>query len=274
MGASVPAGARRYRVDAVVQAWGLTVFARQGVGEAWAELQGEETRRGRRVRFRFGGTSFPERTRGIWQMGYFEEDLEEAAGQLVSSRFFGFLTASPEAKRVVRGEGRQEGSAQGCAVEGSLDEARFQYRKTYEAKLDRESRLGDWTRVSRALRGALEGVCPQACVGANGRAEAKRSFLKAILESLEAPGEGAEVQYHYGDRVLQMRSKKSAAGGGLHCLEAQVQGRGRHRFAFYFRPTAPFALPERVEYWPRLPLAAALRLTLVPISDSDPQERS
>ncbi|MEJ1937758.1 hypothetical protein WDZ92_46795, partial [Nostoc sp. NIES-2111] len=41
MGASVPAGARRYRVDAVVQAWGLTVFARQGVGEAWAELQGE-----------------------------------------------------------------------------------------------------------------------------------------------------------------------------------------------------------------------------------------
>ncbi len=261
---------RRYRIDAAVTAFGVQVFARQGVGEAVAELKAEKTERGRRMRFRFGGASHPERTRGILQLGHFEEDLEEAAGRLSSSRYFGFLTSAPE------GEKRSANSC--CAVEGALDAARFRFRKTYDAPLPATARFRDIPRLRRAIHDSLDDICAkscsQSCSAANAKPEAPRSFLKVLADAVETPSDSFEGDYHYGDRVLRFRAKKSAAAPGLACLEAQVQGRGRHRFAFYFRPSAPIALPERVEYWPRLPLAAGLRLTLVPLDEPQLEERS
>ncbi len=257
---------RRYRIDAAVTAFGMQVFARQGVGEAVAELKAEKTERGRRMRFRFGGASHPERTRGILQMGHFEEDLEEAAGQLFSSRYFGFLTSATE------GEKRSANCC--CAVEGALDAAHFRFRKTYEAPLPNSARFKDIPRLRKAIHDSLDGICARSCSTANARPEARRSFLKTLADAVETPSDSFEGDYHYGDRVLRFRAKKSAAAPGLACLEAQVQGRGRHRFAFYFRPSAPIALPERVEYWPRLPLAAGLRLTLVPLDEPQLEERS
>jgi hypothetical protein len=257
---------RRYRIDAAVTAFGVQVFSRQGVGEAIAELRVERTERGRRMRFRFGGASHPERTRGILQMGHFEEDLEEAAGNLVSSRFFGFLTSAPE--------GQKPRANSCCAVEGALDPARFRFRKTYEAPLPDTARFRDIPRLRNVIHESLDGICAKSCSTANARPEARRSFLKTLADAVEAPGDCFEGDYHYGDRVLRFRAKKSPAATGLACLEAQVQGRGRHRFAFYFRPSAPIALPERVEYWPRLPLAAGLRLTLVPLDEPQLEERS
>ena len=261
---------RRYRIDAAVTAFGMQIFARQGVGEAAAELRVEKTEVGRRMRFRFGGASHPERTRGILQMGHFEEELEEAAGRLVSSRYFGFLTAAPE------GEKRNTGAC--CAVEGALDATRFRFRKTYEAPLPDSARFRDIPRLRNAIRDSLDGICARSCakscMTANARPEAGRSFLKVLADAAEARGNCFEGSYHYGDRLLHLRAKKSATDAGLACLEAQVQGRGRHRFAFYFHPSAPIALPERVEYWPRLPLAAGLRLTLVPLDEPQHEERS
>jgi hypothetical protein len=255
---------RRYRIDAAVTAFGVQIFARQGVGEAVGELKVEKTERGRRMRFRFGGASHPERTRGILQLGHFEEELEVAAGQLVSSRYFGFLTAAPE------GEKRQREHC--CAVEGNLETARFRFRKTYEAPLPEGSRFSDIGRLRQTIYASLDNICARSCSTANARPEASASFLKALADAVECANSCFETDYHYGDRVLRLHAKKSRADAGLTCLEAQVQGRGKHRFALYFRPTAPIALPERVEYWPRLPLAAGLRLTLVPQDESPKQE--
>ncbi len=247
---------RHYRIDASITAFGATIFSRRHVGFALAQLAVHSTDRGRDISFSIMGSSLPERTRGILQLGHFEEELREAAGRLETSRYFGFLTAAPEGQRSI--PSRPPSTC--CAVEGSLDPTRFRFRKTYEAALPPTSGTHELSHLRRHMRDSLDRICANSCLNGNSEPTTNRTFLKTLLEAMESPNNCMETDYHYGDRVLRFRSRKTAGAAALSSFEADVQGRGRHRFALYYRPAAPAALPEKVEYWPR----PWLKLTLLP----------
>jgi hypothetical protein len=257
---------RHYRIDATITAFGATIFSRRHVGEAMATFQVTESSEGRQVNFSFMGASLPERTRGILQLGHFEEELRESQGRLASSRYFGFLTAAPEGeKKVPKGP-----MPTCCAVDGSLDAARFRFRKTYEAKLPTTACFQELPKLRREMKQSLNDICANTCMNGNSQPAAGRTFLKTLIDAVESRGNQMEADYHYGDRVLRFRAKKAPADAGLASLDAEVQGRGRHRFAFYYRPATPVALPEKVEYWPR----PWLRLTLSPQDDRPSKEKT
>jgi hypothetical protein len=265
---------KQYRIDATITALGAAIFSRKHVGEAFARLAVEETKGGRKMNFTFMGASLPERTRGILQMGHFEEQLEEVGERLADSNYFGFLTAAPPDKGLqtvpVNAQGQQE-KPNCCAVDGSLDGSRFRFRKTYEAHIPADATLQHLPRLRAAMRQTLDRACAAKCLLGDSKPSAQRTFLKTLVDAVESKQQQWETDYHYGDKLLQFRGRKAAPVAGLASMEAQVQGRGRHRFAFYYRPEAPLALPEKIEYWPR----TWLRLTLLPmeVQRALPQEQ-
>ncbi len=229
-----------------------------------ARLDTEATAQGRDVSFEFMGASHPERTRGILQLGHFEEALQEKQGGLSFSRYFGFLTAAPEGgKKAVPANCHTC-----CAVDGSLDRQRFQFRKTYDATLPPNACFGELPRLRTLMQGALNDLCQASCRTGDSQPSASRTFLKTLIDAVESPSARIETQYHYGDRLLSFTSQRSSPAAGLRSIAADVQGRGRHRFSFTFRENGRLALPEKVEYWPR----PWLRLTLEPMDTASPKE--
>lgn len=212
------------------------------------------------MNFTFMGSSLPERTRGILQLGHFEEQLEESRGRLAKSRYFGFLTSAPPEgeKRLDKVVEKQRG-ASCCAVEGRLAADNFRFRKTYDVYLPENSNFAELPQLRKTMHAAMENACSQSCLNGDSTPAAQRTFLKTLVDAVECRDGKLEVDYHYGDQLLRFRGKKCGASEGLASLEAQVQGRGRHRFALHYRPENPVALPEKVEYWPR----TWLRLTMV-----------
>lgn len=252
---------RSYRIDVAIAPLGILLFSRKGVGRGAARLEYRRDGGERRWYFEFGAASCPERVQGIRQMGFFEEELIEADAEICRSRYFGFLTAAPEAapsREVLEAvKDQQQRPQYCCAVEGKIEGGRSWFAKTYEAPLPADASFETLAGVRRVMQSALEKICGVACRGGTGPLAARRTFLGALAEAVLGDGEQTQTRYQYGDRILSFRSRRKKAPGQT-VVEAMVSGKNRHGFRLSFAESTEPALPERIEYQPK----NWLRLTL------------
>ena len=101
---------RKYRADAVVTLLGMPVFARKGVGAAFAAIRAAAEGERRLIALRFAGGSHPERTHGLLYDGSLEEIIVEHASTPERGSYFGFVTSSKDEsyeqakKRILNGK--------------------------------------------------------------------------------------------------------------------------------------------------------------------------
>lgn len=258
---------KNYRIDVVIQAWGIPVFARRGVGQGGGRLHWERQGAQERLRFEFGAASIPARAHGLRQIGYFEETLEEYQGNLVASDYFGFLTAAPGAapqrealERQVADQARPQYC---CAVEGRVEGGKGWFSKSYEAPLPPDAGLGMLGRLKATMRQTLAEICQTACLGGE-LAGASKTFLGALRAAAYAPTARQTIAYHYGDRRLRLDSQRRGTSEGV-LVEATVSGKNRHCFRYLLPASTLPELPDRIEYQPK----AWLKLTLVSLATTE-----
>ena len=86
---------RRYRADARVLVFGLTLLRREGVGGGsvlWREFEAANATR----LLEFSGFSLPARAAGLNRLGLIREMTHTSGNQVSESIYFGVMTASPE----------------------------------------------------------------------------------------------------------------------------------------------------------------------------------
>ncbi len=256
----------RYRIDATIAPFGFTVFSRKEVGFGFARLR-VHTGNGESVTaFEFGGASIPDRTNGIHQIGYFEEELSEAQTKLLSSRYFGFISNAPEgapsSATLALAADSSAKTQYCCAVEGEITDGQASFSKTYEAPLPKDASLSSLGGLCQVMRTALSRICATSCLQGSRTAKPCQSFLSVLAQSAFGASFTLNTTYQYGDRVLRFSSNRQHIGDKI-VLDAEVQGKSRHRFSFTCRNTGHLELPIRIEYNPK----AWLRLTLVAVPE-------
>jgi len=216
--------------------------------------------------FEFGGASLPERTRGIRQLGWFEEELITCSGKPLSSRYFGFITSTPESApnkaTLALAADTNTKPQYCCAVEGHLGEGRTAFTKTYNALLPRDAGFATLPGLKHIMRRALADICATSCLNGSRAAIPGNTFLSVLAEAAFGPAQHLKTSYQYGDRVLRFESTRRNISGQI-VVDAEVNGKSRHRFSFACSDTRKPSLPLRIEYQPK----PWLRLALVAASD-------
>lgn len=238
----------KYRIDATITIFGMTVFSRKEVGWAGAEIQNKDGK----LRFQFSGASLPERTRGIKMCGHFEEVLELEGVR--RSQYFGFISAPMEAKpnqAVLAGfEAPRKRKDTCCVVEGHWTPTEASFRKSYEAEAPEGTLDPAGEEFARAMRRELETKCSAGCLNGRMATKAGYTFLSALLEAARPEKSRTRLTYHYGDTVLSLdaKSQRDREGNGF-VVDAEARGKSPHRFQFHC--DAPGQLPTRIEYHPK-----------------------
>lgn len=262
-----------YRIDVTIAPFGITIFSRKEVGYGAAQLRVHHQDGRRMASFEFGGASIPERTRGIRQIGYFEEELSESGYQVHSSRYFGFISSAPEgapSKATLALATDTNAKVQYCcAVEGHLADGRTGFTKTYEAPLPTDASFATLPGLRHVMRRALASICATSCLNGTRAANPGKTFLSVLAEAALGPSSALKTSYQYGDRVLKFESTRRDLGGQV-TVDAEVQGKSRHRFSFTCSGAHRPELPSRIDYQPK----PWLRLTLVAVAGHAPSKES
>jgi hypothetical protein len=256
----------RYRIDATIAPFGFTVFSRKEVGFGFARLRVQKEIGNSVTSFEFGGASIPDRTHGIHQIGYFEEELAEVQTKFHSSRYFGFISNTPEGapnpETLALATDSSTKPQYCCAVEGVITDGQASFSKTYEAPLPKDASLASLGGLRQLMRSALSRICATSCLQGSRTATPSHSFLSVLAQSAFGASSILNTTYQYGDRVLSFSSNRQHVSGKL-ILHAEVQGKSRHRFSFTCLDSGHFELPLRIDYHPK----AWLRLTLVAVPE-------
>lgn len=255
-----------YRIDVTIAPFGFTIFSRKEVGYGSAQLRLSQRDGHDVASFEFGGASLPERTRGIRQIGWFEEELTQTSGSVQSSRYFGFISSAPEGapnKATLALASDSHSKPQYCcAVEGHLTEGRTAFSKTYDALLPRDASFSTLPGLKHVMRRALAEICATSCLNGSRAANPGKTFLSVLAEAALGPLSNLKTHYQYGDRVLRFESTRQNISGQI-VVDAEVQGKSRHRFSFTCADTRKPSLPIRIDYQPK----PWLRLALVAVPD-------
>ena len=258
--------ATRYRIDATIAPFGFTVFSRKEVGYGFARLRVHTGNGNSATSFEFGGASIPDRTHGIHQIGYFEEELSQAHTKLLSSRYFGFISNAPEgapsSATLALAANSSAKPQYCCAVEGEIADGQASFSKTYEAPLPRDASLASLGGLRQMMRTALSQICATSCLQGSRTATSSHSFLSVLAQAAFGAASTFNTTYQYGDRVLRFSSNRHDVSDKF-VLNAEVQGKSKHRFSFTCLNSGHFELPLRIEYHPK----AWLRLTLVAVPE-------
>jgi hypothetical protein len=207
---------RRYRVDAQVLVFGMTLFRRQDVGGGstrWCEFGGDGAER----LLEFHGFSLPQRAAGLNRLGFIREMARGASGG--ECIYFGLMTASPEesageARRALRSDPTEQAyTAIDGRIGGGGSETAIAHF-TGPAAISGESPAQLVARARRALASAGTVAAPAP------RPEYRHSFLQALAGLLLRPG-CDECRFLYGGRAYRLRLTRSRDG------EADAYFRGR-----------------------------------------------
>ncbi len=262
-----------YRVDAVIQPFGIAVFSRQGVGHATARLAISSNQKSPTLNFEFSAASIPERARGLHQIGYFEEELQQRQPDLPDSRYFGFITAPPKANpekgSFVSATADELKPRFCCAVEGRIEGRHRRYSKTYDAPLPVGACLEKLADLRQDLRSSLDAICARSCISGASETKAPFSFLGVLAHAVQSPAHRIDTHYHYGDRLLHFQSRRRVEGNQA-TVEVTVSGNSRHCFRFVYPFTGQPEVPSQIEYQPK----PWLRLTLVAVSGPTPPKEN
>ncbi|HYZ87250.1 MAG TPA: hypothetical protein VE621_22740, partial [Bryobacteraceae bacterium] len=90
------AATRRYRADAIISFFSVSLFSRTDVGGGYMVVENLKKDDWSAVALQFAAGSNPGRTRGLNRLGFFEELVTEKGSAPVETSYFGFMTSSKE----------------------------------------------------------------------------------------------------------------------------------------------------------------------------------
>lgn len=93
-------------------------------------------------------------------------------------------------------------------------------------------------------------VCAMGCLTGARSAIPEKTFLSILAEAALRTPDSLRSSYQYGDRVLEFRSLRRNISGQI-VVEAEVQGKSRHRFSFTCAATGNPKLSNQIEHQPR-----------------------
>ena len=253
----------RYQIDVTIAPFGLILFSRKQVGYGAANLRTLNVNAYRSITFDFGGASIPERTRGIRQIGYFEEQLNQNNTQPHSSRYFGFLSSAPEggpSQATLEQAGATSQTC--CAVQGELINGQARFSKTYQAPLPADASFSTLPALSLLMRQRLASICAKSCLAGQGPANPGKTFLSVLHEAAFGPLAQLETTCQYGHRPLRIQAKRQNISGEI-VVDAKITGKSCHHFSFTCPASHEPSLPTRIEYHPK----PWLRLSLVALKE-------
>ena len=197
---------RRYRADAQVLLFVLTLLRREGVGGGsvlWREYEaGGEARL-----LEFNGFSTPARAAGLNRLGFIREMARFSGSAGPECGYFGLITASPEESAEAARKSLHSGAKEQVytAIEGRLAPGETETaiaHFTASATLSGENRV---ELVERA-RGALASAVEVRTAGPAG--ETARSFLQELAGLLMRP-DGNEGRFTYSGRPYRLHLTRS-----------------------------------------------------------------
>ena len=254
---------RRYRADAQVLLFGLTLLRREGVGGGsvlWRENEaGSATRL-----LEFNGFSTPARAAGLNRLGFIREMARIPGSESPECDYFGLMTASPEesaeeARRSLDSGAREQvyTAIEGRIAPGETETAIAHF--TAPAALSGENREELVERARRALASVAE-------VRTAGPAiETGHSFLQELAGLLMRP-DGNEGRFIYSGRPYRLHLIRSVDGKATAYFRdrrliarpvevVRVAGRLRREaggketeFRLWIPSGAERPLPLRIEY--------------------------
>ena len=225
-----------YRIDVAIAPLGFTIFASLSV----QCYKGCQT-----IAIEFGGASNSERTRGISQIGHFEEDLTQTRSSHLSSHYFGFISSIPESA---------PNQVALNLVADSKDKPQYcraVFTKTCEAPLPGGL---NFSTLRQFMRRRLATICETACLQGTRDANPAKTFLSVLADAAFGPSNRIQTDYQYGDRVLHFDSTRQNNSGQI-VVDAEVHGKTRHRFSITC-PDTQYPAFYAQEKWLRLSLEA------------------
>lgn len=260
----------RYRIDVSIAPFGFTIFSRKEVGFGSARLDLQNLDGQQTISFEFGAASLPERTRGIFQIGYFEESLTQTRSALLSSNYFGFISSTPETAPNLASlnlvASANDKPQLCCAVEGRLAQGQASFTKTYEAPLPAGL---NFSSLRQLMRRRLANICETSCLHGSRTAIPVKTFLSVLAEAALGPSTHLRSAYQYGDSVLDFEANRQNFSGKI-VVDAEVRGKSRHCFSFTSADSKVPSLPLKISYTPK----SWLRLSLEAVPDPLPPKET
>ena len=198
---------RRYRADAQVLLFGLTLLRKEGVGGGsvlWREYEAGGAAR----LLEFNGYSTPARAAGLNRLGFIREMARISGSEMPECSYFGLITASPEESAEEARKSLHSGAKEQVytAIEARLAPGETE---TAIAHFTAPSALSGANReelVERARR-ALASVA-EARTAAGPASETGHSFLQELAWLLMRP-DGKEGRFIYSGRPYWLRLARS-----------------------------------------------------------------
>lgn len=245
--------ARRYRVRAAVNLFGIPLISKDGVGGGRAMVEELTSGSSRTAVLQFSGGSWPDHLKGFNRFGMTQEAVREQAGIVAESAYFSFMTSSPEKNSdeawrafndrsrqlgiaVARGDANPEGYR--CSIDHEIAPAACTW-------LDCPKLMDDL----RSRSGGSNGMGP------NIRAErAFPTFLYVVRRIMSGNAAGSGESFIHNATVYQLTFQMEKVTGGATLLTGHIFERGTRdhsQFRVWFDPSDPALLPSRIEFRPR-----------------------
>ena len=218
---------RRYRADAQVLLFGLTLLRREGVGGGSVLWREYETGGAARL-LEFNGFSTPARAAGLNRLGFIREMARISGSEIPECSYFGLITASPEESAEEARKSLHSGAKEQVytAIEGRIapgETAATIAHFTAPAALSGANREELVERARHALATVAD-------VRTDGSAsETGHSFLQELARLLMRP-DGAEGRFLYSGRPYRLHLTRS----------------GDAKATAYFRERRLIAVPAEV----------------------------
>ncbi len=290
LGGGAAAARRYYRADAVIMLFSVPIFSKAGVGSGFAFSEDIDGAGPRARRVGFGGGSWPDTAHGLNRLGYIEETVVEAAGQLAESRYFGFMSTSQEERLDEARNALKPGqeSALFSAIRGESRPGSFSARFTRFVTKDAVSwRM--WKIVASAAERSFDGECvssrdERGTPGASDKI--LTTLLYALLRVRESNLQPSNTVFIYGGvqrsletvsspdpklgEKLRQRGLVTRADSVVHMVGTtrNLQTGARTRFSVWWDHDSQSVLPVRIELEPR----SFLRLAFE--ADHEPPEQT
>ncbi|MBI4902785.1 MAG: hypothetical protein HY820_04070 [Acidobacteria bacterium] len=261
---------RRYRCDAVILLFSMSIYSRKGVGSGYACLRKDRRESGLHTRMAFAGGSWPERAKGLNHFGFIEENIQEPASSGRNGHYFGFMTSAKEesiddAKQRLAKEGT--GPVSMAAILGQFVAGRYECAVA-NLGMPAKTSWANWRPFLPQIRKSVEGT-PGKASAAFAQGEIARPFLHVLMSAVHSKETKLTRSFGYSGRkyVLEMQKAADSKTGARLLQNGAVRSaadvivasatireasqKKQTKFRVWFDTAAGNPLPLRIELQPR-----------------------
>jgi len=253
---------RTYRADVVVTLLGVPVFARKGVGGAFAALREATEGKRRLVALRFAGGANPQRTHGFKYDGCLEEAILQDGPTVPQAAYFGFVTSSSnesydQARQRILARRKSPDSF--VATEGAHT-AGFARCEKSSVSLPGET-AQDLSELEQRIRACFHDADRTAAELRTRGGAAAKTFLYSVLTALRSGDARSQLDYVHNARAYRLEWERAADPhrGGVDRFTGHIQEVATRQFStFRLWLDRQSELPLRIEFQPRSYLRISL----------------